>query len=434
MDMVSRIVWLSVGCTGFVVQNVKLWNSPVIEIEQDHYVQSSSSSSSFVVNEVSGCRFLSEDLSELVLVSDKGRLFFARLDVNDMKISFERAVDLKAPGFEAVDAEGCAVDSKGRLYVSTEKNTEDSGRESLLSVLEVNATTGVAVETAGEFAIPAVVREQVTENEGFESLTTTTALGGEHLLTTTEYRLNVDKPGVHGILAWDVEQRNEVEYNIRYVARNDTVTDTPSGVVDFASLNSTLLVLERGFRPDGYNVIHLFEVQFVLADDRDSDTTRKRELFELSNRTLNVSISDGVYQVDADNYEGLCLLPGSSTLLLVSDNDARRQTRFLLLDLEVEGLQPYSPPTSSSSSSGSSKSKAEGSSLILWLLPLLALLVFLAACVAWRKRNYHYAERGVESAADLEPSEIEFGYREKYRDDDRDQHHAGTGPESSTFI
>lgn len=412
--------FLIAGCAGqYVVQDVRLRAST--SFNPDYSV------STYSLREVSGCGFSGTDLESLFLVTGDGHLFAASMVVGDkkMEISFKDALELIPPGpdFNVVKAGGCTFDSNNNFYVSTEKNNENPNEVSALAILEYNTSTGKSKPRESEFVVPPYVAQRAFDDLGFESLTASKALGGnvEYLLSTTADSIDLQDPGVFSILAWNIETGGSPTFAFPYDSAQDE-DGTSYNVVEFESLESTILVLERLFLDPGY-MVRLFEVEVDPVENQ----TSKQEVYNWTQHTL-VSRMGKSFEVETHNFAGMCLLPSSSTLLLVNDNlnSQDEGTFFVLVDLIVDGLDPYPSSTSSK------KKKQEDNLVWLWVSLAVAFLLVVCICGCFRPRKRQESHPGIPTphASYTDEDHIELNYTDKptqnYGDrDDNDYTDAG---------
>lgn len=280
---------------------------------------------------------------------DDSRIFLAKIPTSDSgigKIEWRGGVTLKKSDkspLPAVDAEGIALENRGRFFVSYEgTKTIPSG---------IGCFGRKSGDQLFELPLPrAFVSGEQTgmqRNHGLESLSTAGA-SRQWLFTTSESPLHQDtKPGLDPyrgplrLLRYHVKARPIAEPEQRaYVMESDAVY---TSVPDLLALDDrTLLVLERQLinsLPPRSRRIRIFQVDFDQAGATDAATLnslRGQTIQPLKKKLLFDSNRAAIPHLD--NIEALCLGPAlgpDRSVVLVSDDNFNKtqQTQFLLLRL-----------------------------------------------------------------------------------------------------
>jgi hypothetical protein len=283
-----------------------------------------------------------------------------------------------------LDAEGIAVLSRGRMYVSSEGIGH---REPRVPPAIVQYTV------SGAFVRTLVVRDRyvpnatgplthgVRPNFGFEALTV--APGQQRLFTASETALVQDGEPVtfdSGTMARLLEYRADGDLFeparefIYPIAPMDKVDFQASlsvvGLVELLALTETeLLALERTYIEEaggtgrGINRARIFHVSI----DGASDVSQVESLKGATGLTplrktpvLDLSSLDSLPRelVNLDNFEGLAFGPtlddGTPTLVMMSDDNfnERQRSWFLLLEVGGAGMKSTAPVSGISSARG----------------------------------------------------------------------------------
>jgi len=315
-----------------------------------------------VLSEVSDCEFIDSD--SLLLVGDSGELFLARVEWYPVfNVSLEWQIPLSTPqGFP--DTEGLASSGReGTVLVSSEARP--------VGIVEFDWTTGRPVTNASFYEVPPVVLEHFVPQPGLRRSRGT----GSWLVSTTEGAITLDPTGHHRIFLWDAENgglpKAQVNYSAsRWAEANGKAISVceieriATNAADDDALS--VLTLERGYSSDlGTNLIRIFEVDLRFQH------ARKTLLVEWAYDVLR-SVADGgeFYNLTVDNYEGMCLTPDGSGLLLVNDdnlNPSQIGTQFVLLDL-LYYPYPTSLETNDDASSCDRRSRSRRDTLAIALL------------------------------------------------------------------
>jgi hypothetical protein len=244
---------------------------------------------------------------------------------------------IRLQGFDGgnFDGEGLALESAGRLLISSE--TEPSIREFSPEGKLLGALPVPAIFLAGE-------KTGVRKNQGFESLTL--APGGEALWTANERALQQDAP--------DDETRPSPVRLLRYERRGDSFVpevqfvyevepiDKPGigfairGLAELLALpGGDLLALERQFVTGRGMEIQIFRVSLAGATDVSGLDSLAGKGYTPVRKTLLFDLGRAGFA--PDNLEGLTFGPplsdGSRTLVLVSDDNFERFQRTQIVAL-----------------------------------------------------------------------------------------------------
>jgi len=295
---------------------------------------------------------------KVLALSDTGNLFTATLDIRDGKLDEQSMawmpevtplISKDSSGADRTrhDTEGLAVGqgSNSRLWVSLEGPSD---------IQVFDAATGAW--RSSPFEVPEIVKDHENANKGFEALCSTPL--GKKIITTTEHHLSVDSPRMHRFFQFNVAGGAPTR-QAKYMADDQPSDPTKGfGVVELEALNDqaldggSLLALERAYDPSIGNTIRLYRADAVDIEDASEKeiqtSMNKALLFEWNSSGLRSAIGDadgGVWNVPVpvDNYEGMTLVPSSSSnalkgrlLLLVNDdnqNENQIGTQFVLLRL-----------------------------------------------------------------------------------------------------
>jgi len=282
---------------------------------------------------------------------DRGgsRVFVAKIPITAagiQSVEWTGLLTLKQAGkpLPSLDAEGIALESRGRLFVSYEgtrgipSGIACFGRKSGNQLFQLLLPK---VFSAGE-------KTGIQPNHGLESLSTS-GPRRRWLFTTSESPLYQDaKPGIDPyrgplrLLRYDLKTRAVDQPEQRaYVMESDAVY---TSVPDVLALDERiLLVLERQLVnswPPRSRRIRIFQVDFEqpgATDVAPLDSLRGRKIRPLK-KTLLFD-SDRAAIANLDNIEAMCLGPAlgrDRSLVLVSDDNFNKtqRTQFLLLRLK----------------------------------------------------------------------------------------------------
>ncbi len=238
------------------------------------------------------------------------------------------------------------------LFVSTERDTLTPG---ILSQIYRCTETGLcepAVTLPRELSSSDGAHHGIQQNQGIEGLTTSP--DGQRLFAAVERPLGQElplpgeRPRVRLLeYALDAPQRPLRQYAYTVDAAPAGGTDSP-GVSEILALSTNrLLVLERGYWPVCGNTIRLFEV--TLDPSRALPAGQSVLQAQPLEKQLLIDFTDEKGAFDEpklsatlDNFEGMTSGPdlpdGSRTLLLVSDDNRRREQVTALVSVNLSLL------------------------------------------------------------------------------------------------
>lgn len=271
------------------------------------------------------------------------RFYTLKLDLSGgslKKVNFLNVTTLlKADGkpFPALslDPEGIALTKNGRLYISSEGDT-DRLIKPFVNQFSLAGKQMQELPIPPKFLPTANKKKGIRNNLAFESLAI--APNQKYLFTATENALYQDG-NIPTITAGSPVRI--IKYNLstfkpiqEYLYITQPIAGTPktasfsnNGLVDLLAIdNNRLLSLERSFSPSIGNTIRLYEVDLTKANDISKIQSLKAvNINQIKPVQKKLLFDFKELKIPVDNIEGLtlgeCLANGRRSLIVVSDNN-----------------------------------------------------------------------------------------------------------------